>query len=137
MENKLTSAERDHLDEVWRRQSPVDGPALDFQNLYFPAAWARAEDGNRPTPTVEQAEELIQKTLGWPDWVRVYAKPIMAVMAASPAGPSKRAARRGALGGPGHRQPLPAGQWRARSGHPAGRLGPGRPEHAPGPGRDR
>jgi hypothetical protein len=73
-----TPAEKKALDAVWQDQSKVTGPVVDFTALAWPASWAAGEPAG-----ADQVAQALQKTLAWPDWVRLYAKPALAVVAAS------------------------------------------------------
>ncbi|MFH1034731.1 MAG: aminotransferase class III-fold pyridoxal phosphate-dependent enzyme [Pseudomonadota bacterium] len=100
-----TEQEKALLGEVWQDQIPSQAPPLD---LTRPAPCR----GSRPA-SADQVAKALQEMLGWPAWVRLYAKPSLAVVAAS-----KLARSRGLAGGvlwaaPGTGRPLePA------SGHP-------------------
>ena len=84
-----TPAEKDALDATWRDQSKVEGSPVDFTAQAWPGSWAMREaiDSAQLAQTIKQA-------LGWPEWVRLYAKPALAVVAAS-----RLARQRGLPGG--------------------------------------
>lgn len=79
MQPSPSAAEKELLDNIWRDQAKPQGPAIDFSRQAFPAAWARQ---GAPTDPAELAE-AVKERMGWPQWVRLYAKPALAVVAAS------------------------------------------------------
>jgi hypothetical protein len=71
--------EKQILDEIWQSQAPVELPPVDLSNKNFPLNWA-SEPGPETLP--DAVCRQIKQALGWPDWVRLYPKPIQAVAAA-------------------------------------------------------
>jgi hypothetical protein len=71
-------AEKEILDSIWRDQSKVKGPTVDFTSQDWPRAWGRAQSMDAAS-----VAKALQDALGWPSWVRLYAKPALAVVAAS------------------------------------------------------
>ncbi len=74
-----SAAEKELLENIWRDQARPQGPALDFSRQAFPAQWAR--QGRETSP--DELAGSLRARLGWPQWVRLYAKPALAVVAAS------------------------------------------------------
>lgn len=63
------------LEAVWRSQAAAGPPELDF---------TRPELPGRPRPaSAEEVAARLCHHLGWPDWVRLFPKPSLAVVAAS------------------------------------------------------
>ncbi len=81
-----TAQEKARLQEVWQDQTPSQAAPLD---LTRPALCR----GSRPAAEPQVAQALAD-LLGWPQWVRLYAKPSLAVVAAS-----RLARSRGMAGG--------------------------------------
>jgi hypothetical protein len=81
-----TAQEKSLLEAAWRDQTPTQSPPLD---LTRPALGR----GSLPA-TEDQVAKALSELLGWPEWVRLYAKPSLAVVAAS-----KLARSRGLAGG--------------------------------------
>ncbi len=75
MPEQLTPQEENLLQEILRQQKPCPGQPLDFS---LPGLRAQP----RPASAAELAQSL-REFLGWPQWVRLYAKPALAVVAAS------------------------------------------------------
>jgi hypothetical protein len=73
-----TPAEKEALDAVWQDQSKVTGPVVDFTDSSWPASWAAQEPAD-----ADEVADALKQVLGWPEWVRLYAKPALAVVAAS------------------------------------------------------
>lgn len=73
-----SSAERETLEAIWRDQSKVTGPPVDFTAQDWPSAW-----GVSNNISSDQVAQALQSALTWPSWVRLYAKPALAVVAAS------------------------------------------------------
>ena len=73
-----TSQEKDLLAAVWDDQSPAQGPALDFKTSALPSSWASPGEAE-----AAQVAQLLSQRLPWAQWVRLYAKPALAVVAAS------------------------------------------------------
>jgi len=99
-----TDHEKRLLEDVWRDQTPSQAPILD---LTRPALCLQ----QRPASGPEVSQALLE-LLGWPQWVRLYPKPSLAVVAAS-----RLARARGLAGGvlwaaPGTGRPFdpPSGQ---------------------------
>lgn len=72
---KPDAKETSQLEAIWRDQSVCQAPSLD---LTRPAL----HQGSQPASAPEVAQAL-KDLLGWPQWVRLYAKPALAVVAAS------------------------------------------------------
>ena len=71
-------AEKEALDSIWRDQSKVSGPPVDFSSQAWPASWSSQEPAEPG-----QVAQALKQALAWPDWVRLFAKPALAVVAAS------------------------------------------------------
>jgi hypothetical protein len=71
--------EKQKLEQIWQSQAPVELPPVNLTSKNFPASWVSGLDS--PTGHDEVAG-LIRSCLGWPDWVRLYRKPIQALAAA-------------------------------------------------------
>ncbi len=87
---ECTPGERERvvLEETWQSHQPTRGPAVDLTRQALPAV---AE----VTPSSpEEVARGLADCLGWPQWVRFYAKPALAVLAAS-----RLARQRGLPGG--------------------------------------
>jgi hypothetical protein len=80
MELRPSPEESQALARVWESQSRAEGPALDFTGPRWPAAWCR---GSEPASSAAEVSGLLREALGWPEWVRLYAKPALAVVAAA------------------------------------------------------
>ncbi len=70
--------DRSALEAIWSDQSKVTEPAVDFAAQAWPQAWAAPE-----APPAAEVAQALQDAMGWPQWVRLYAKPALAVVAAS------------------------------------------------------
>ena len=70
-------AEKEALDSIWRDQSKVSGPPVDFSSQAWPASWSSQEPAEPG-----QVAQALKQALAWPDWVRLFAKPALAVVAA-------------------------------------------------------
>lgn len=86
MDLSPTDQEKQQLQDVWRDQAPSQATPLD---LTRPGMGL----GQRPA-TAAQVGQALLDLLGWPQWVRLYPKPSLAVVAAS-----KLARARGLAGG--------------------------------------
>ncbi len=73
-----SATEKQALESIWRDQAKVKGPVADFTRQDWPGAWGLAGEIEP-----EQVAQTLQRALGWPSWVRFYAKPAHAVLAAS------------------------------------------------------
>ncbi len=71
-------ADKQALDSIWRDQSKVTAPPVDFTAQAWPGSWRAQQDTDG-----EQVAQTLKQALGWPDWVRLYPKPALAVVAAS------------------------------------------------------
>lgn len=75
MDLRPTDQEQLLLREVWQDQTPSQAPPLDL---------TRPAPGLAPRPArADQVGQALLDLLGWPQWVRLYAKPALAVLAAS------------------------------------------------------
>ena len=75
-----TGQEKELLDQIWQSQDPAEAAPLDFTQKRWPEKWA----GEKPKQVTTQIfEDHLLAILKWPDWVRVYAKPSLAVVAVS------------------------------------------------------
>lgn len=82
MEIKSTEPEKEALAAIWRDQAPGVGRDLDFTLKAWPAALANSADSSQAPTSAEVARKL-QEALKWPEWVRLYGKPSLAVVALS------------------------------------------------------
>ena len=82
MEIKPTEPEREALAAIWRDQSPATGRDLDFTLKAWPQALANSA-GSGQAPASAEVVRKLQEALKWPDWVRLYHKPSLAVVALS------------------------------------------------------
>jgi hypothetical protein len=73
-----TPDESKALESIWSDQAKVAGEPLDFTAQDWPSAW-----GSNDAVEADQVARALKEALGWPDWVRLYAKPALAVVAAS------------------------------------------------------
>ncbi|MFH1060934.1 MAG: hypothetical protein V1797_19905 [Pseudomonadota bacterium] len=89
------------LEAVWRSQAPAGGPALDLTRPEFSAP---------PRPaTADQVAEALRQRLEWPQWVRLYTKPSLAVVAASRLAKARMGAGAVIWSAPGTGAPLEPG----------------------------
>lgn len=72
-------AELEVLRSLWREQAADDGPLVNYSD---PALTIPLRQAILPADPAE-LERLFKSMWGWPQWVRVYAKPPQAVLAAS------------------------------------------------------
>ncbi len=79
MQNAPRAQELEILEAVWAKQAPVAGMPVDYSD---PALTIHLRPALMPEDPAGP-EGLFQKLWEWPDWVRVYAKPPQAVLAAS------------------------------------------------------
>ncbi len=80
MEPRPSPEESRALARVWKNQARPQGPPLDFTGPRWPESWAGPGDA---APSPREVAELLREALGWPEWVRLYAKPALAVVAAA------------------------------------------------------
>lgn len=90
------------LEAVWRSQAAAGPPDLDLTRPGFAAP-------SLPASAEEVAERLRQR-LGWPDWVRLYPKPSLAVVAASKLAKARTGAGGVVWAAPGTGAPLEPGR---------------------------
>lgn len=96
------ATELDLLEATWRSQAAASPPDLDFTHPAFIAS---------PLPTsAEELGERLRQRLGWPDWVRLYAKPSLAVVAASQLAKARTGAGGVVWAAPGTGAPLEPGR---------------------------
>ena len=74
-----TSQQARILGDIWERQAPGDGPAVDYSDPVLPLPLAVAVHPVDPQSLAEKFLALWD----WASWVRLYAKPPQAVLAAS------------------------------------------------------
>ncbi|MEW5913098.1 MAG: hypothetical protein AB1814_11125 [Thermodesulfobacteriota bacterium] len=67
------------LQDVWREQAPAVGPLVDYSDQVLSIPLRQAVLPAAPAAL----EGLFAGLWGWPEWVRVYARPPQAVLAAS------------------------------------------------------
>jgi hypothetical protein len=80
MDLKPTGPEKKLLDQIWQSQKPSAALPCDFTQKHWPSEWAR----KKPIDATPQSfEAKLLEILKWPEWVRVYAKPSLAVVALS------------------------------------------------------
>jgi hypothetical protein len=90
------------LAAVWDSQAAAGPPALDFTRPGFSAP---------PLPaSAEEVASRLRQRLGWPDWVRLYAKPSLAVVAASKLAQARTGAGGVVWAAPGTGAPLEPGR---------------------------
>ena len=89
------------LEAVWRSQAAAGAPELDFTRPAFTAP-------PRPAGAEEVAQRL-RLRLGWPDWVRLYPKPSLAVVAANKLAKARKGAGGVVWAAPGTGAPLEPG----------------------------
>lgn len=82
MELKPTEPEKKDLTAIWRDQSPAAGRGLDFTIKAWPQELADPAGSGHPPAGAEVARKL-KEALKWPEWVRLYGKPSLAVVALS------------------------------------------------------
>ena len=71
-----SDSEKTVLAGIWREQEKADGPAIDLSSKMV-----IAPDGVEGA-SVQSVERAVLEILGWPQWVRLYAKPPQAVISA-------------------------------------------------------
>lgn len=71
-----TKAESETLHSIWQDQGKATGPPVDFANPVLPAPPAQGV-------TADEAAQALADALGWPQWVRLFAQPPRAILAAS------------------------------------------------------
>lgn len=73
---ELSQADQELMEQIWREQSAPQAPYQDLTRL-----WPLEPDQSQgPAPRPEDVTKLMAEALGWPDWVRLYTKPALAVV---------------------------------------------------------
>ena len=117
-----TAEQSELLSDIWDKQAPDQGPVVDYSDPALPL----------PLPLTVTIYEVDPETIPanlralwpWVEWVRLYAKPPQAVLAASRLAAATGRPKGGGLDGPGHRPGPVLARRGARGGGAALRLEP-------------
>lgn len=78
MKDPKPAVNQEMLADIWQDQKPAQHPVQDLTQACPLTAPPPLSD---PAPQAVEAAEALRQELGWPDWVRLYAKPAGVVVA--------------------------------------------------------